>query len=247
MRCTSVTKAVLLVGTSLLSLNAAAWRVDLDFNDGAVGSRAQGSGGFSDAAGQSYYTTAQSYEGGKAVELNVTAGDTAFGSWGGIINHPSNLVKGDEIWFRVRTFMPAGFNYNSSGEGGHLKFLRVHTLPAGSPDGNQGYDDWYINPAGSSISHKFIFEGEQVWSQFASSAYAPVLGVWETYEMYLYLDNVPVSAGGKGRVRIVEKRRADEGHHRPENPVLGHFPVRPQPPVYLLEWRGSKDAEDVRG
>ena len=174
-----------------------AWRVDLNFNSGTLGSN---NNGFSDAAGKSYISATHVFEGAAACEMNINSGDTAFGTWGGIINHPTALKKGDEIWFRVRTYMPAGFNYNSSGEGSHLKFLRVHTQTTSGT--NEGYDDWYINPKGSSIAHLFIFEGEQLWSDLANSSYAPVLDKWETYEMYLKLDNVSVDSGGQARIRV---------------------------------------------
>lgn len=200
MRFASIAKAVVLVAASVLSLDASAWRIDLNFNGGTIGARAQGPGGFSDAAGNTFYTAAQYYEGGKAVEMNIAQGDTAFGTWGGIITHPTVLRKGDEIWVRVRTFMPAGFNYDSYGEGGHLKFLRVHTQSESGA--NQGYNDWYIDDKNAPYAHKFIYEGEQVWDNFAGPEYRPVLGQWETYEMYLKLDNIPVSAGGQARVRL---------------------------------------------
>ena len=196
----SLTKALFLAAASLLSFEASAWRLDLNFNDGAVGAKAQSSGAFNDAAGGTYYTSAVSYEGGKAAELNITAGSTAFGTWGGIITHPTNLKKGDQVWFRVRTFMPAGFNYDSTSEGNRLKFLRIHTRT--SSTSNLGYDDWYINPKGASVPFSFIYEGEQVWENFGTSADKPVLGVWETYEMYVKFDNVPASAGGQARVRV---------------------------------------------
>lgn len=183
-----------------LALPAQAWKIGLDFNDGAIGAVAQGPGGFSGAAGGTHYTADRAYEGGRAAELKVNAGETAFGKWGGIINHPSLLKKGDQIWFRVRTFMPIGFDYNSTSEGAHLKFLRIHTQS--SSGANEGYNDWYINPRGSSISHKFIFEGEQKWSMAADDSFAPKLGVWETYEVYVKFDNIPKSQGGEARVRL---------------------------------------------
>jgi hypothetical protein len=184
---------------ALFSDAALAWRLDLNFNNGTVGKPADQAPGVFGSAGGVIYTTDKSYEGGKAVEMNVTGGDTAFGVWGGIISHPSPLKKGQEIWFRVRTFMPTGFNYDSYGEGGHLKFLRIHTQSAGGD--NEGYNDWYINPAGEPMSHKFIFEGEQMWYEMATSAFAPKHEVWESYEFYVKLDDVPVSKGGQGRIR----------------------------------------------
>jgi hypothetical protein len=194
-----------LVGTLVVPMAASAWRVELNFNAGKIGDKAEtpvGGMGFNDAAGNTYYSSAYSFEGGKSAEMNITQGCTCFGTWGGVILHPTKLVKGNEIWFRVRTLMPQGFNWDSYGEGGHLKFLRVHTQTAAGA--NEGYDDWYINPKGTTenVSHKFIFEGEQQWDYFAPKSEMPVLGVWETYEMYLKLDDVPVSAGGQARVRV---------------------------------------------
>jgi hypothetical protein len=188
----------IVAGMAICSFTAPvfAWTVNMNFDNSLLGSV----GGFTDAAGLTKVTSALAYSGSKSAELNITAGCYCYGTWGGLIAHPTLLKKGDQVWFRVRTYMPIGFNYDSSGEGSHLKFLRIHTQSAlGS---NEGYNDWYINPKGSATSHKFIFEGEQVWDQFASSAYAPVLGKWETYEFYVKLDNVSVSNGGTARVRV---------------------------------------------
>ncbi|MDB6063073.1 MAG: hypothetical protein JWM78_3176 [Verrucomicrobiaceae bacterium] len=193
-------KSIVVLAASVTACSAFAWRIDMNFNNGVLGKAAQGSGGFSDAAGGTFFTDTNSYEGGKAVEMNITKGATAFGTWGGIINYPTVLKKGDQIWYRVRTFMPAGFNYNSTSEGNRLKFLRIHTLSASNS--NEGYNDWYINPKGSAIADSYIFEGEQVWDDFGAAKYAPVLGTWETYEFYVKFDNVPVSSGGTARVRV---------------------------------------------
>lgn len=192
---------VLAAGLALACWNnsALAWRLDLNFNNGEVGKAADRSPAVFGSAGGVIYTTAKSFEGGKGVEMNINAGDTGFGVWGGIIGHPSALKKGDQIWFRVRTYMPSGFNYDSNGEGGHLKFLRIHTQSAGGE--NEGYNDWYINPRGTDISHKFIFEGEQMWYDMVPTSFQPQYDVWESYEFYVKLDDVPVSKGGQGRVR----------------------------------------------
>jgi hypothetical protein len=101
--------------------------------------------------------------------------------------------------------MPFGFNYNSTSEGAHLKFLRVHTSSASGS--NQGYNDWYINPSNrvsgdNNGTHKFIFEGEQRWSDFGTEADRPQFGVWEVYEMYLKFDNVSTDNGGQALVRV---------------------------------------------
>lgn len=190
---------------AMLPSIALAWRLDMNFNDGVHGTVARGDlggGAFTSPGSGSYYTTEISYEGGMAVELNVQEGCTCYGVWGGTIRHPQHLRKGDELWFRVRTYMPTGFNWDSYAEGSHLKFIRFHTQ---SPDGNnEGYNDWYINrkDAAADVSHKFIFEGGQGWTTAADKSQFPVLGVWETYEMYVKFDNVPVALGGGARIRL---------------------------------------------
>lgn len=194
-------RVLLLLAGWCLSMNAIAWTKELNFNDGTAGQKAENSSdSFDSAAGLSFYSTAQSAEGGMSAELNIRAGETAFGLWGGIISHPTKLRKGDEIWVRVKTYMPEGFDYGSYSAGGRLKFLRVHTKS--DSVGNYGYNDWYISGKNSSEVFGFIYEGEQYWSWFGSNADRPVLGKWETYEMYLKFDDVPVSKGGQARIRV---------------------------------------------
>ena len=193
------------------------------------------------SAGGVLYTTAKSFEGGKGVEMNITAGDTGFGIWGGIIGHPTApQKKGDQIWFRVRTYWPSGFNYDSTGEGGHLKFLRIHTQSAGG--GKWGYNDWYMNPRGTDISHKFIFEGEQMWYDMVPTAYQPQYDVWESYEFYVKLDDVPVSKAAKAEY-APEKWQIVSRYHQPQNAGVAHLCIRSHPYLYLLEWRLAKDAK----
>lgn len=197
---TVLARSLFIVLLLLYATSVSAWTTIRNFNDGTVGANAKGSDAFSGSAGDSYYSNEQVSEGPLSAELNITAGETAFGSWGGAITFPSNLYKGDEIWLRVKTFMPVGFNYNSTSNGNRLKFLRVHTMSPSAA--NQGYDDWYINPQGSSTPFSWIYEGEQKWVHFGDSGDAIQLGKWETYEMYLYLDDLPTASGGKARIRL---------------------------------------------
>jgi hypothetical protein len=132
--------------------------------------------------------------------------------WGGVITHPSAVQRGGELWFRVRTFMPTGFSYNSTGEGDHLKFFRFHTMS--TSNSNEGYDDIYINPPGSNPPFQFIYEGEQVWDYIGTlnglltgvltgtHTDQIVLGQWETYEYWVKFDTVAVKNGGQAEVRF---------------------------------------------
>lgn len=185
-----------------VSLPAHSWTRALTFEQGSIGSKAQSNSGqdFDDAAGGAYITDERVLSGSKAAKLTVTGGSTAFGEWGGIVNYPELLRKGDEVWFSVNTFFPQGFNYDSTGGGGHLKFLRIHAQTSGG--GNSGYNDWYMNPEATSVPHKFIYEGQQQWFEFGAPSDEVQRGKWETYEMYVKFDNVSADQGGSAIVRV---------------------------------------------
>lgn len=184
-----------LVGIGL-SAPAGAWTISQDYDSEAIGAKCGGWG-----STMSTVTDEMASSGGKSCKQIIGVGETGFGKWGGIITLPTKLVKGAEFWVRVRTFMPEGFNYDSSGEGSHLKFLRLHIRS--DANANEGYDDWYINPTFKAPpAHKFIYEGEQVWALAQDQKTAPVLGVWETYEFYVRLDAASQVSGGMAVVRM---------------------------------------------
>jgi len=197
-----LTRTLLLASLFATSSPALSWTRSLTFENGSIGAKAQSGStqDFDDAAGGSYFTNEQVLSGNIAAKLTVTAGDTAFGRWGGIINFPELLRKGDEVWFRVNTFFPAGFNWDSTSGGSLLKFLRVHVQT--SSGGNSGYNDWYMTPEATTIPHQFLYEGQQQWFRFGAASDEVQRGRWETYEMYIKLDNIPVDQGGTARVRV---------------------------------------------
>jgi len=180
---------------------ASAWTLARNFNQGTAGSVAKSNvDGFSGTCAGAFYSYVNVSEGPLAAELNVEGGSTGYGYWGGTFTLPENIQKGGELWFRVKTYMPIGFNYDSTSEGNRLKFIRFHTMSPTSS--NEGYDDWYINPRGSKTPFSWIFEGEQKWSDFGGAEDVIQLGQWEVYEMYVYFDDVAVDNGGKARVRL---------------------------------------------
>lgn len=197
----SLIKTTAFIMALAISNPAFSWTRELTFESESIGAKATGTSlDFDDAAGGSYITDEQVLRGEKAAKLTVTGGSTAFGEWGGIVNFPTALGKGDEIWFSVNTFFPEGFNYDSTGEGGHLKFLRIHTsTPSGD---NRGYNDWYINPENSSIPHKFICECQARWFDYGTRSDRIQRGQWESYEMYVKFDNIPTDEGGTAIVRV---------------------------------------------
>lgn len=191
-RCGFVLAIMLSITASALA-GEAGWILKFDFNDGEVGEKVPGFG----AAGQTRFTTEQSYEGGKAVVLKAERGKENYGRWGARIKFPRMLKKGDQVWWRVRTFWPKGMDYSANPR---LKFLRVHTC---TPKGkNRGYNDVYMNAPGSDIPFQFIYEGAHRWHPLSTARDAVVPDTWETYEYYVKLDDQTVEQGGQARIRF---------------------------------------------
>lgn len=200
----------------LFSANSSAWVVKIDCNEGSDGMNVKQSGAlnnFTDAAGATQYTREKYVEGGMACKMRIKEGSSGWGKWGGRKKLPSKVYKGGEVWIRAHTYFPPEFNYDVQSGGRRLKFLRLHTMSDASASSgsctpaNEGYNDWYIQPSDKVFGDQpfsFIKECHDSWRSFGSfkSGESIKKGVWETYEMYLKLDNVPLSKGGGGLVRV---------------------------------------------
>ncbi|VAW35468.1 hypothetical protein MNBD_GAMMA01-558, partial [hydrothermal vent metagenome] len=87
----------------------------------------------------------RAFSGTQSAQININQGTTAFGYWGGIKSFPEELGEGDEIWVRLRTFFPSGFDFNTNIS--VLKFLRFRVK---EDDGTHlGYHDLMIWNDGS--------------------------------------------------------------------------------------------------
>lgn len=180
--------------------NAGNWDVLRDFNSGTAGSVTQGkSDGFDSDAGASYYSTAQSYEGGQSVQLNITQGTTAFGSWGGIINFPAPVAKGGDIWLQLYIYIPSDFII-STPTNGSLKFVRIAT--ATSTGSNGGYNDiQMIDDANQKNAFRMLKEGQAIWFPFGAPN-SLVRDKWHRISIHLHMDTVPKSSGGTAQVQF---------------------------------------------
>jgi len=229
-RYTMTTKlfAVLLVSGLLVSGFTGplfAFTISISGNDGIVGQQVISSNGeqsgeqsFISDSGGTFYTDEESYSEGKSLEMNIQQGSTGFGSFGGIMEFPSyteiggeRLVKGDEIWVRLRIKFPGDFEFNQNGRN---KFLRLRTFSGTGV--HEGYNDLYLNhPPGVSTwppddngaangPLQYIFEGEQQWynmGDYSAGDQFPALGEWHTIEYYLRLDDQKGTEGGNSMVR----------------------------------------------
>jgi len=186
--------ALFLTACGLAGHAAYGWTLHFTFNNGTEGEKAT-EPNFGGATGTKY-TTAQSYEGGMGLILHAQKGIPGFGYWGATLNFPVWLYKGDQIWWRVRTYWPAGQSYEADPQ---LKFMRLHTRSA--TESNYGYNDWYIKRPGSSTPFDYIYEGLHVHRAIGTAEDAIVPDRWETYEYHVRFDNVPEAAGGTALVR----------------------------------------------
>ena len=173
--------------------------------EGTPGEQTQSeSDGFDGTAGRSFYSNEQAYSGTTSGKMTIKTTDSesqggsgGFGRWGGIVNFPNKLYKGDELFLRFRMYYPSGFNHYTSGGGDHIKFFRIRSMHA--DNSNAGYIDVYWDNKTSSTTLKFIKEGVNKWYNVSNSTdYPHLFDQWITYNVHYILDNDPT----KGRVRI---------------------------------------------
>jgi hypothetical protein len=195
MRCIAILG---LLGT--ITHGASAWTLQRDFNSGAIGQRVSKADGLDSAQGRTVYSNEVVYEGASSARLSILEGQEGWGTWGGVVEFPEKLKTGDEVWYRIRTYYPEGFDYFSYAGGSRLKFLRVHT--AGASGKHEGYNDILIDMLRSSNAFIFGFEGENRWKGIGPKKALPAFNTWETYELYIKFHPVAKASGGQAVVRF---------------------------------------------
>jgi len=190
-----------LAGCTLLFMNsvAVAWIVNDNYDNQAVGDLC---GVFWSGPADTKVSSENSASGSNSCKMIVYKGNFAVG--GGFV-FPKTLNKGDELWMRFRIFFPNGYDYSISQPGNGLKFIRFTIL---TTSGVTRYKDMYLTPMGNNKPYATNLEGDNCtsWTMcntlFGTPADAPKLGVWETYEVYVKLDDKAVDQGGTGRLRL---------------------------------------------
>lgn len=164
---------------------------------------------FTSDGSRTIYTNEKSYSSSIGIKLTAPKGKTGFGSFGGIIKFTNckdvdgrRLVKGDEVWARVRLYIPSDWEFNS----GRNKFLRFRASQGeGDQSFAEGHDDLYIdgNPGAKNWQpYHFIFEGEQKWYSMGDESHFFKRDSWTTVEYYLRFDDKTETEGGKAHVRV---------------------------------------------
>lgn len=174
------------------------WSIERNFNSGAVGSYAgTGASGFDDAAGRSIISSDKSVDGGLSARLSIDSADTGFGSWGGVINFPTTLTQGADLWLQLYIFVPSDFVVKTPGNGS-LKFIRVRTKT--SSGSNAGYNDIQIQDDGEwESSFRMIKERQDWWFKFGAPGTFKK-GQWQRISVNLKMSSATGSQGARVRV-----------------------------------------------
>jgi hypothetical protein len=150
-----------------------------------------------DAAGRTFASSAQAHRGQQSAQMGIRDGDGGgFGQWGGLLPIDPAVARGGEVWVRLYVYWPSDFEFSAAP---WMKFLRLHNRAS---DGeNAGYNDLYVDRADETMSVlRTIKEVHDVWAVHDGPRLPR--DTWERYEMYLFVDDVPVDEGGDARVRI---------------------------------------------
>jgi hypothetical protein len=186
-------------GTTIAANPTAPWAVTRNFETGPEGALTERTpSGFDDAAGAAFFSSAQRVGGAFSAKLTADSGATGFGNWGGIVNFPSALRRGDELWLQFYIYFPAGFQITTNT--GSLKFIRILTQT--EVGGWAGQNDIQLmNDGDPSNSFRVMKEGQDQWFRFG----APSLikrDQWHRVTTHLVFDSVSAVNGGLSRVRF---------------------------------------------
>jgi len=163
------------------------------YDDGASLSNSKPFG----AAGRTTASGQQAHRGRQSARMAIHEGDRGgFGRWGGIVPIKPALPRGSEIWVRLYVFWPRQFEFIAAP---WMKFIRLHNQTGDGRNG--GYNDLYVDQAdGTGPVLRTIKETHDRWMIYDGPALPR--DRWECYEVYLFVHDKSVEAGGKGRFRV---------------------------------------------
>jgi len=173
-------KSVFLASLCGFAAAASAGTWQYDFNEGTNGAAYRSE---LDVANAVYDTSIRYGSSGASVKSTINSGaEGSIGVRSWVL--PNSVGKGDQIWVRFRTYYPSNFSFATNT--GFLKFIRLY-------DTGAGYFDMLINNNGANSSgftqqHEVLVDRAQPQVHFADSTTSPHRGQWETWEVYIKLD-----------------------------------------------------------
>ncbi len=184
----------------ILTFQSHAWVVERDFENPNIGELANGDDGFDFAHSKTVYSNEKAISGSRSAISTIRKGHAGFGDWGGELNFPSKLKEGQEFWYRVWVYYPAGFDLTCNCSEG-IKFMRTRTFAA---DGQtfEGSQDYYLSRGGpimaTGVNSKEFYENHP-WphEDIRKIGERITNGSWHAYEHYMKFSATP----GKGILR----------------------------------------------
>ena len=153
----------------ITSTASSAWSFDDNYDSQSVGSNC---GSFWVSPYEDSTVSADMGSSGtKSCKFRAYQGNTG---WGGGIDFPGTLRKGDEFWMRFRLFMPSNFDYGVYSSGDKLKFVGIDTQDSsGTP--SIWYWEWTREnggepPYGAIMSNDNCTSYSDCWQFFGASA-----------------------------------------------------------------------------
>ncbi len=181
------------------------WNITRDFNGGTNGASVSYVSGdaFDDLGGSSVYDSANAYEGAMCAKLQIADNVEGFGQWGGSIDFPSTVVKGQRFWLQLYIKIPASFLIETPGNGS-LKYIRLRQKKADTT--NAGFFDLqFFDQSGALADNTYDFrmikELQDDWQEFGADGIL-TRDTWHRHTLCIDVDNVAVGSGGNGRVRF---------------------------------------------
>ena len=184
---------VLILMSLIASTQSHAWTINANFETGTVGQRANGDDAFRNQAFSStIYSNTYVHSGSKSAKSSITKGTDGWGEWGGLINYPSGVGQGGQIWYRVWAYYPSGFDFTCSCTEG-IKFMRIGS--------NAGSWDYYLATNGvdiaTGVTSKFYENHPYPFTDIRGLGGPISLGSWHAFELYVKLS----PTAGQGIIR----------------------------------------------
>lgn len=205
---------ILLIG--YLAPNTLAWTVEMDCELDGTNQLPPPVSGVTWGSLTTLSTT-NIFEGQKSCRFFIEKGTEGWPSsggaleWGSIFSLPQNVRVGQELWLRFAIYVSPTFPITTNT--GALKFIRLKTRVSDKTR-NTGCLDFLMgdprkviwDPVNKKdVSPPFIvnFEGAPNLTPVGQRPKHDVRkGSWETYEIYVKVDNIPKRQGGGGLMKI---------------------------------------------
>lgn len=200
MRTTMKITTILLLLSIFSTSQVFAWTISADFENELATvdtiANSPNPDAFHGAAGRSRYAETPALSGNQSGSVLATKGETGFGVWGGGFTFPQALKEGDEIWFRVNVYYPAGWDFSCGGCSQGVKFMRIHTSSA--TGSNEGYHSTLIRSGtttggliavDSEVNREFYDSGK-INADIFDLGTPIIRDQWTTYEMYIKFSSI---------------------------------------------------------